>query len=187
MATSTYIESNQWVIGIGDPTVLGWVTVFIYFAVALFCLKAATSADFNKSEKLFWLFLAFFLIALGVNKQLDLQSLLTQIGRNIAIEQGLYKDRRTIQAGFIILIGLLCTIGTAILLRIYRKANIAIKIAFTGCIVLFAFIFIRASSFHHIDILTNMKLAGIKIENSLELAGLAIIGLGSFQYGKSKK
>ena len=180
MATSTHLQSNHWVIGIGDPTILGWVTVLVYFAVALFCLKAATSAGLKQSDKTFWIFLTFFLIALGINKQLDLQSLLTQIGRNIAIEQGLYEYRRAIQAVFIIFIGLLGIICTTILLRTYRKADRAIKIAFAGCIILFTFILIRASSFHHIDLYINVKLVSATMNNVLELGGLVIIGVGSY-------
>ena len=179
------IQNNHWVPSIGDPTILGWITVFAYFLVAIICIQAMTSVNSNKSENLFWLFLTIFLVALGINKQLDLQSLLTQVGRDFAIEQGWYKDRRTVQMIFIILIGLLGVTGTAVLLKIYWNANTAIKIAFSGCIILFAFILIRASSFHHMDMFINMKLADVRINGILELGGLAIIGVGGFKYSKS--
>lgn len=190
------IENNHWVPSIGDPTIIGWVTVAIYFIVAVICLKAAFTSKLDgnqnksnqeKSIKTFWLFLTFFLIALGINKQLDLQSLLTQIGKDLAIAQGWYKDRRVVQMGFIILIGLLGVTGSAILLKIYWNANTAIKIAFTGSVILFVFILMRASSFHHMDIFINMKLAGMRMNGILELGGLAIIGTGGFRYFYSKK
>ena len=180
------IENGRWAPSIGDPTVMGWVTVVVYFTVAIICLKAATTENANKSEKLFWFYLTFFLIALGINKQLDLQSLLTQTGKDLAIAQGWYKDRRFMQMGFIILIGLLGVTGTIILLKTYRNANTAIKIAFIGCIILFVFILMRASSFHHMDILINMELAGVRMNGILELGGLAIIGVGGFLYFYSK-
>ena len=180
------IENGRWVPSIGDPTILGWVTVFVYFTVAIICLKAATSAESKKSEKLFWLYLTIFLIALGINKQLDLQSLFTQIGKDLAIAQGWYKDRRLVQIGFIILIGLLGVTSATILIRTYRNANTAIKIAFAGCIILFVFILIRASSFHHMDIFINMKVADVRMNGILELGGLAIIGTGGLRYFYSK-
>ena len=176
------IENGRWAPSIGDPTVMGWVTVVVYFTVAIICLKAATTENANKSEKLFWFYLTFFLIALGINKQLDLQSLLTQTGKDLAIAQGWYKDRRFIQMGFIILIGLLGVTGTIILLKTYRNANTAIKIAFVGCIILFVFIIMRASSFHHMDLFINMEFVGAKMNWLLELGGLAIIGVGCLHY-----
>ena len=181
------IENGRWVPGIGDPTIIGWVTVAVYFIVAIICLKAAFTSNYEKPIKNFWLFLTLFLIALGINKQLDLQSLLTQIGKDMAISQGWYKDRRLVQAGFIILIGLLGITALTFLIKTYRNANFSIEIALTGCIILFSFILIRASSFHHMDIFINMKLVGVKMNWLLELGGLAIIGLGGFRYFYSKK
>ena len=180
------IENGRWVASIGDPTVMGWITVAVYFTVAIICLKAATTENANKSEKHFWFYLTFFLMALGINKQLDLQSLLTQTGKDLAIAQGWYKDRRFIQMGFIILIGLLGVTGTIILLKTYRNANTAIKIAFVGCIILFVFILMRASSFHYMDIFINKELAGVRMNGILELGGLAIIGVGGFLYFYNK-
>jgi len=181
------IENGRWVPSIGDPTIIGWVTVAVYFIVAIICLKATFTSSSEKSIKNFWLFLTFFLIALGINKQLDLQSLLTQIGKGIAIEQGLYKDRHIVQAGFIILIGLLGVTALTFLIKTYRNTNFSIKTALTGCVILFSFILIRASSFHHMDIFINMKLVGVKMNWLLELGGLAIIGVGGFRYFYNKK
>ena len=45
--------------------------------------------------------------ALGVNKQLDLQTLFTQLARDLAMAQGWYEERRRYQVAFIIAIGLL--------------------------------------------------------------------------------
>ena len=179
------IENGRWAPSIGDPTVMGWVTVVVYFTVAIICLKVATAENTNKSEKHFWFYLTFFLIALGINKQLDLQTLLTQIGRDLAIAHGWYEDRRIIQSAFIILIGFLGLTSMAILMRIYRNAHTPIKIVFAGCIILFIFILMRASSFHHMDILINIKLVGIKMNWILELGGLAIIGITGYRYTKN--
>lgn len=175
------IKNNHWVPSIGDPTIIGWVTVAVYFIVAVICLKAAFTSNSEKSIKNFWLFLTFFLIALGINKQLDLQTLFTQIGKSIAIEQGWYKNRRLVQLGFIILIGLIGVTSIALLLKIYKNSTSAIKISLIGYIILFAFILIRASSFHHMDTFISIKMNWL-----LELGGLATIGIGSFQYSQAK-
>lgn len=186
MATASHLGKIIWVPEIGDPTAIGWFTVAVYFIVALTCLRAAFLSKKNQSIKRFWLFLSFFLIALGINKQLDLQTLFTLIGKNLAIEQGWYKDRHIFQLGFIILISLLSLLGLTVLFTKFKNADIEIKITLTGVVILFAFILIRASSFHHMDIFINMELASTKINWMLELGSLFIIFAGSFKYIQRK-
>ena len=180
------IESGRWTPSIGDPTTMGWVTVTIYFVIAIICLRATMvscqHANKNNSNRNFWLLLSVFLIMLGINKQLDLQSLITQTGKNIAISQGWYENRRIVQVIFISLMGFFSIISTILLIMKYRYNCLAVKIAMSGCIILLSFILIRASSFHHMDVLINMDLGGIKINWLLELGGLTIIGLGGIQY-----
>lgn len=187
MATTSYMGKIHWVPEIGDPTLMGWITVIIYFFVALICLKATVVSTNDKSTKKFWIFLTIFLVFLGINKQLDLQTLFTVIGKNLAIEQGWYKDRRIIQVGFIILIGLMGTIGLFYLFKKYKNTASEIKIALTGCMILFSFILIRASSFHHMDIFINFKIMGVKMNWFLELGGLTIIGVGILKYIHTNK
>ena len=185
------IENGRWVPSIGDPTIIGWVTVVAYFFVAVLCLKAAFTPNINESSntknsiKTFWLLLSFFLIALGINKQLDFQTLLTQIGRDLAKSQGWYEYRRIFQLVFIIEIGLVGIVALTAFNKTYRNTCSSIKTALTGCIILFVFILMRASSFHHIDILINIKLAGIKMNWILELGGLAVIGIAGYRYTKN--
>ena len=53
--------------------------------------------------------------ALGINKQLDLQSLLIQIARARAIDGGWYDNRRRYQMEFIVVVTLLGLIATTVL------------------------------------------------------------------------
>jgi len=39
------VENGKWIPGIGDPTIIGWITVAVYFIVALICLKAAFTSN----------------------------------------------------------------------------------------------------------------------------------------------
>ena len=181
-------ENGRWAPGIGDPTVIGWITVIVYFIVAVICLKAAFTTIQNnkqtteKSIKTFWIFLTLFLVALGINKQFDFQSLLTQIGRDISVEQGWYKHRRIVQMYFVSMIGTIGIIALTFLIKTYHNTYSSIKITLAGCITLFVFIVIRASSFHHIELLIDMKLFGIKVNWLLELGSLVIIGIGAYRY-----
>lgn len=189
------IENIHWSPGIGDPTIVGWLTVAVYFVVALICFKTAfmSRSERNlstrypeKSLRIFWLGLTFLLIFLGINKQLDLQTLFTQIGRDIAIEQGWYKDRRIVQAAFIIFMGLAGMISLTVLLKTFRHIHSSIKITLSGCVILFVFILMRAASFHHMSIFFDMESSCTRMNWLLELGGLIIIGTGGFQYSNSK-
>lgn len=187
MATTSYMGKIVWVPEIGDPTIIGWLTVAVYFIGALMCLKATFISQDDKSIKTFWICLTLFLIFLGLNKQLDLQTLFTLIGKNLAIEQGWYENRLTVQITFIILIGLIGTTGLIFLFKKYKSTSYEIKITLTGCIILFSFILIRASSFHHMDIFINWELIGIKMNWVLEIGGLSIIGVGALKYMHNNK
>ena len=85
---------HGWTPQIGDPSVLGWLTVASYFFASLLCLRAA---GHDASAKNLWRALGFALIALGINKQLDLQTLFTQVGREYARSGRWYEHRRAVQ------------------------------------------------------------------------------------------
>jgi hypothetical protein len=94
--------SINWSPGIGDPTWIGWITTVAYFIGAALCIPAFRRAWANwRSSAPGWLMLAIALVLLGFNKQLDLQILLTEIGRSLAQHYGWYQQRRTIQTAFI--------------------------------------------------------------------------------------
>src|SRR3954471_175627 len=90
---------GHWSPGIGDPTAMGWLTVALYaFGAALCCKVALRQAGTEpQREVLMWWLLAFGLVALGINKQLDLQTALTEFGRMVATRQGWYERRHVIQ------------------------------------------------------------------------------------------
>ena len=92
-----FTDGDVWRPGIGDPTVMGWITVAVYFGAASLCLRQALESRRRRAtaeRTIFWCILTAFLFCLGINKQLDLQTLLTLTGRNIFIELGLYEYRR---------------------------------------------------------------------------------------------
>ena len=102
---------DRWTPGIGDPSVVGWATVFAYFAAAILAYRAVRIHKAEPSHtalRTFWLITALAMFFLGINKQLDLQSLFTQLGRDMAVNQGWYEQRRqfqTVMIGGITLLG----------------------------------------------------------------------------------
>jgi hypothetical protein len=165
--------AGRWSPGLGDPSVMGWVTVAVYLLAAAMTGRVARAARAEGGAWRLWAALALVLLALGVNKQLDLQSLFTQVGRDLAMAQGWYAQRRWVQGGFIALLGLGALAVAWWLRRELREP--AQRLAGLGLCVLLAFVVMRAASFHHMDELINLRLGGVRMNWVLELSGLFII------------
>jgi hypothetical protein len=177
-----YSANGQWEPGIGDPSVMGWVTVAAYFIGALLCGRTAWShsrhatRSNSKGPAVFWSILAVGLVLLGVNKQLDLQTWLTLFAKRIALHEGWYSERRAVQGAFI---GMVALGGAASLVGMRLLAGQLTRpvvMALAGAVFLGCFILIRASSFHHVDQMLGMDLGGLKVNWILELGSIGCIG-----------
>lgn len=175
------MENGRWELGIGDPTLMGWTTAFGYILASILCLWTARAAG-SLPRKIkyrfivFWLAIAGIMLALGINKQLDLQMLFTQVGRAYAKQGGWYEQRRPIQLAFILAIagggiGLLAAF-TWLTRGAIRKHFLALfGVVFTGC-----FVVIRAASLHNVGtFLYAPRMAGLKLNWVLELGGILCI------------
>lgn len=184
------IINIDWQPTIGDPSPAGWLTVFGYFATALICYLASRSErarvipqlPLTHYEARFWGFVTIVMTALGFNKQLDLQSLLTQIGRYFAFAGGWYHQRQAIQLLFIFCLGVISIIAAIILLRSFGKAALEIRIALVGLCLLGSFIVIRAASFHHIDTAFRTYVIQLQWNVALELGSLILVATAGLSY-----
>jgi hypothetical protein len=175
------MTSQGWKPGIGDPTIVGWATVAIYFFACLLCFREWRQEKKRKMGNsgyfgILWVLLLF----LGVNKQLDLQSCVTQLGRMILPAMGWGHHKRTIQFGFILFVAFIAFLLIASLgYRVY-KCGPRHLISLIGLILLMAFVVIRAASFHHIDHLLGRKIIFIfNLNHTLEIGSLLVIILGA--------
>ena len=181
MAVLAAVSDGRWRPGIGDPSVVGWLTVVGYFAAAAACLRAARrDAARTGRRSAFWLGLFALAAFLGVNKQLDLQSLLTQTARDLLREAGLYDRRQTYQAAFIGAVAVGCLGLLAAALRLTR-GDPARKLAAGGLVFLLGFVTVRAASFHHVDALLGSTVGGLRWNWVFELAGIALLAAGAFR------
>ncbi|MBW1994763.1 MAG: hypothetical protein JRI77_09990 [Deltaproteobacteria bacterium] len=120
---------------------------------------------------------------LGINKQLDLQTFMMAMGRNLARISGWYSRRREIQSEFVALITVIGTLTIGLLFWWVRKRLRQFLVPLVGLIIIFAFVDIRAASFNHVDyFISNWRTVGpIRMKYAIELAGIFIIILGAFQ------
>jgi len=171
----------HWTPGIGDPTIFGWLTVGAYFVAVIFCVACANQRGVGISiagatvHRRFWWFMALALFLLGINKQLDLQTLITEIGKGVAKHQGWYEQRKSVQALFIS--GVVCGgfLSMLFLWRTFRNIWEQNRLALFGLISLVCFILIRAISFHGVDRMLGLELSGVKASWLLEVGGITFI------------
>jgi hypothetical protein len=178
-----FTENDHWRAGIGDPTFAGWITVAGYFVAMFFCWRAASIS--NKSgirrEAAFWFSFTCLLLFLGVNKQLDLQTFFTLLGKHAAQDEGWYESRRMVQAAFI---GCVAMAGVGALLFFWRMARHKVRhygLALAGAVSLSAFILIRAASFHYVDKMLGIRLSYLSVNFILEFGGIVCVAIAAFQ------
>jgi hypothetical protein len=154
----------NWRPGIGDPTIGGWVTVALYFVAWASCWKTAGAVQSRegRSDGPLWRAISLSFLVLGINKQMDLQTALTELGRIFAYADGWYEQRHTVQVYFIIGVAIVCLMATVILLWLARRSPPPTWLAILGSILVLAFVLIRAASFHHIAQLIENRILGLR-------------------------
>jgi hypothetical protein len=175
----------KWKPGIGDPGFMGWFTVAAYMIagllsafVALHSYRLFGVPDFQKQKRL-WAMLAILLFFLGINKQLDLQSLFTDIGRAISVSQGWYGERRTYQFWFVLALTFAGFVSLFLVGWFIRRSLKQNGLVLFGLTFLLTFILVRAASFHHFDEVLHWRPMGIRMNWILELTGIFCIGIAA--------
>ena len=175
-----------WTPTIGDPSIIGWLTVVLYFLCfawscrVYLCANSLFTQPIQRQKNL-WLLITITILALGINKQLDLQSLLTQIGKYFAYHNDWYDQRRHYQRLFITSILALSIIAMATLFFVYKPVLRKHYIAIFGLCFLLAFVVIRASSFHNVDELLTADFQGIRFNWAMEISGIFLVSLNAYQ------
>ncbi|MDB4983500.1 MAG: isopropylmalate isomerase [Myxococcales bacterium] len=207
---------GSWSPGIGDPNIVGWVTVVAYFTASFLCWRRfrelrepAGARAPGRTASLGWVLLAFLpfpflgarrrllampvrerlrslwltlavvLFLLGINKQLDLQTALTELGRIVARTFGWYADRRPVQLGFIVFVALVGLTTFRTMLFLARGALRNLRAVLAGTLFVICFVTIRAASFHHVDRLLGRDIGGFRMNWVLELGGILFIIVGA--------
>jgi hypothetical protein len=165
----------------GHLTAPGWITFALYMIAALLAFRAAAASRFNNSDAMdrIWVWLGAILAVLGLNKQLDLQTLLIELGRQIARTGRLYDYRLELHAlfflGFVLVI---IALFVAVMFRLpgqIGRFGRQLPLAAGGGALVCAYIVIRAASIDHIDQMQGFDLEQIPFLWLLEAGGLMLI------------
>jgi hypothetical protein len=179
---------GSWHFEYDNPTILGWTVVAFYGVAALSCVVAAISLSSKssrhsergpgRSARIWWL-LALALAFLGVNKQLNLQTLMIVVLRRLSFAGGWWEQRRAAQLFFSLVFG----IGVGLLLSWlafrYRNFFNENRHVFWGVIVLGIFVALRAATINHADAFLRLHLRDKNWAWILEISGSVLIGIGA--------
>lgn len=172
----------RWEPGLNDPSFGGWAVTAGYPVAAWLALGAARRAPERSFERRFWGLAGTVLLALGVNKQLDLHILLIDWGRALAVESGWYQQRRLLQQVFMAAALLTGLAAAAWAWRVTRRRDPSIRLALGGLILTAAYALARASVFNHTGSILRSEVAGARWDWLVELAGVAIVALAAWRY-----
>jgi len=194
------VPDGRWRPGIGDPSWAGWLTVAAYALAACLALLAYRScraeahrlgpthrheAEPEHLLACFWLLAGMTLMVLGINKQLDLQSLFTQVLRDAAHAQGWYDDRRRYQFAFVVAIAGAGAGVAGAMAWVLRRVLDRVWLALLGWVWVTSFVVIRAASFHHVEtFLRSTTHAGTV---AFELSGIAMVAAGAGRALRSRR
>ena len=172
-ALLAFTADDHWQPGIGDPTVIGWVTIC--------CLDAALVSKKGRrlAEARFWFLFTGLAVFLGINKQLDLQTWFTLFGKHLAEEEGWYGQHRSFQAAFIAAIAVMGLLALIICWRLARERVKNYRLALCGGMFLGCFILIRAASFHSVDRMLGISFSNLTVNCMLELGGILCLAVAA--------
>jgi hypothetical protein len=119
------------------------------------------------------------MLVLAINKQLDLQSLMTSTGRCLSQAQGWYDDRRAVQETFILLVLGVSSLLAVFAVMVFWRSNAATWLAVAGFISVLAFVTVRAAGFHHVDLFINRGILFFRMNSVFELFGIALVLVGA--------
>ncbi len=175
-----------WRPGPGDPTLSGWLVFLGYLMGAALCFHASRlerRAVLAGKVRLpgVWTGLSAVLLLLGLNKQLDLHSAITWIGREMAGRQGWYRSRREVQAAMLIALVLAAAVVVSLLFRKLGRRHPRYLAPMVGVSFLTTFVLIRAASFHHVDAFLSRFAGGLKVHSLFELAGIVVITISAIR------
>jgi len=175
------MTDQGWRPGIGDPSLMGWLTVLAYASVAALCgwagWRERVIARWARGRV--WAVLVVGMAGLGVNKQLDLQTWFGRSAKSVVQAAGWMTHERLLETGFIVALVVLALLTIGMLLFWLRRYWRQYGLAVVGIAFLAAFVIARGSSFHDVDWILGESLAGASVNGMLELGGIGLIAVNA--------
>jgi len=170
---------NAWLARSGDVCLSSLINTILYavsIAAAAYHWRMLQRFKKPAAEQGFWLLVIFILSIFGINKQLDFQVLLVEIGRPIALKSGWYESRRIVQAVFtFVLTGIagLFAVMMLFLIRRHWRNNI---LALLGLLILCFYGIMEAISQSHVGCSLELyEQWSFRLTDVIEMTGILFI------------
>ena len=177
---------DHWRAGMGDNDLLGWATTVTYMVASALCARTAVAAvrppsDASTGERPGdWAVLAFGLLLLGLNKQLDLQILVRDVGLAFVAFIGLDRHRRWVGRAFVLVLGVLLLRVLFVAARRVRGHARGHGVLLTGLALLACFAVVRAGTY-----VPALKEFNVEYKDALhlvfEVGGIILVGFGAWR------
>lgn len=179
---------DEWIKSVVAADTADWVTVACYLSTAVLAARAGDVArdTHRNTEKRFWLSLTLLMVLLGINELLDLQSLLTVLGRDYARANGWYGQHRQYQYVFVIALAVLAVIAGIVAMLLTCRMARSVQLALVGLVFIGLFVLLRAASFHHLDDLLGRGPQTFNFGSLQELFGIFVIAVAALLYGRRR-
>lgn len=163
-----------------------WTTVAGYLLAALVSARAAGHARAlgKANDRSFWRNIAVLLVLFAINELLDLQTLLTLLGRAHAKANGWYERRRMVQHAFVLALGVSAISAGLVMLGLTRRRHPTIRLALAGIGFIGVFVLLRAASIHHLDELLGRGAPEFNWGSWQEVIGILIVAVAAALYSR---
>lgn len=169
---------GRWLHNIGDPGLAAWGIVALYALAAGLALRAGLRAG-PRDERAFWQIAAALLAVYAVNKELDLQTLLTGLGRCLSRAEGWHDRRWIIQLAVTALLG--AVFVGAVTLAALRMKDLMSRtgIAAAGLVLVCGYAVARAVIINHVDGLAGLNFEALRLSWLFEVPGALLVIAGA--------
>lgn len=166
---------------LGDDTPMGWTLTLAYAVGAVLTLRAGLGVSSPAAVRRFVLASGAALVALGINKQLDLQQLVFVAGRSATFALGLYEQRDTLHIAFPLLVAAVLAVLGLLVARGLGAHLRAVAPMLAGFGLLALFIVVRVALFSHLVRVLGWAWLESDASALLELGAIVVITLGALR------
>jgi hypothetical protein len=180
---------NDWKASIAQADMADWLTVAAYMLAAFMSARAARQAWHRREagERMFWWFTAVLMVLFGINELLDLQTLLTFIGRAHAKANGWYAVHRSVQYAFVVSLGVVALLACTVTLWLTRRMQSEVRLAIIGLIFIGLFVLLRAAWLNHLDEILGGGAPEFNWGSIQEMAGILIVAAAAALYIRARR
>lgn len=183
------VDEQGWSWKPGDPYLAAYILTGYYLLLAAMsfwlCRRirlqerqvVTESSEISSLKRRYylWMMIALVVLLLGINKQLDLQSLIPYLGRLVFLKLGIYGIRRPVQAIFFVAIFFVSVVGLALVFRRVRIPSRPALLAWLGLFLQCGFVLFRAATINHLEWRLWTAIRAHSLNIVIETIGLVVI------------